>query len=263
MKNTLLPDTQNTKDIRNIVINQVGIKDILHPIKFVNRDSESHPTIANFTMTVRLPENVKGTHMSRFIEILNDGECSFGIDTFMNLVQTVADKLDSSDAQIIVDFPFFRNKKAPSSGVESLLDYKVTLTGTIVNGEPELTLKVVVPVTSLCPCSKSISKYGAHNQRSHITIEAKAAKGETIYLEDLIDLAEEKASSELYAILKRDDEKVVTERAYENPAFVEDIVRDIAVELNANKKVNFYCLESENFESIHNHSAYALITNQK
>jgi len=263
MKNTLLPDTQNTKDIRNIVINQVGIKDILHPIKFVNRDSESHPTIANFTMTVRLPENVKGTHMSRFIEILNDGECSFGIDTFMNLVQRVADKLDSSDAQIIVDFPFFRNKKAPSSGVESFLDYKVTLTGTIVNGEPELTLKVVVPVTSLCPCSKSISKYGAHNQRSHITIEAKAAKGETIYLEDLIDLAEEKASSELYAILKRDDEKVVTERAYENPAFVEDIVRDIAVELNANKKVNFYCLESENFESIHNHSAYALITNQK
>ena len=263
MKNTLLPDTQNTKDIRNIVINQVGIKDILHPIKFVNRDSESHPTIANFTMTVRLPENVKGTHMSRFIEILNDGECSFGIDTFMNLVQTVADRLDSSDAQIIVDFPFFRNKKAPSSGVESFLDYKVTLTGTIVNGEPELTLKVVVPVTSLCPCSKSISKYGAHNQRSHITIEAKAAKGETIYLEDLIDLAEEKASSELYAILKRDDEKVVTERAYENPAFVEDIVRDIAVELNANKKVNFYCLESENFESIHNHSAYALITNQK
>ena len=263
MKNTLLPDTQNTKDIRNIVINQVGIKDILHPIKFVNRDNESHPTVANFTMTVRLPENVKGTHMSRFIEILNDGECSFGIDTFMNLVQRVADKLNSSDAQIIVDFPFFRNKKAPSSGVESFLDYKVTLTGTIVNGEPDLTLKVVVPVTSLCPCSKSISKYGAHNQRSHITIEAKAAKGETIYLEDLIDLAEEKASSELYAILKRDDEKVVTERAYENPAFVEDIVRDIAVELNANKKVNFYCLESENFESIHNHSAYALITNQK
>ena len=243
--------------------NQVGIKDILHPINFVNRDNESHPTVANFTMTVRLPENVKGTHMSRFIEILNDGECSFGIDTFMNLVQTVADKLDSSDAQIIVDFPFFRNKKAPSSGVESFLDYKVTLTGTVVNGEPELTLKVVVPVTSLCPCSKSISKYGAHNQRSHITIEAKSAKGEKIYIEDLIDLAEEKASSELYAILKRDDEKVVTERAYENPAFVEDIVRDIAVELNANKKVNFYCLESENFESIHNHSAYALITNQK
>ena len=263
MKNTLLPDTQNTKDLRNIVINQVGIKDILHPISFVNRDTESHPTVANFTMTVRLPENVKGTHMSRFIEILNDNDCIFGVDNFMDLVQTVADKLDSSDAQIIVAFPFFRNKKAPSSGVESLLDYNATLTGSLTDGKPDLTLKVVVPVTSLCPCSKSISKYGAHNQRSHITIEAKATDGATIYLEDLIDLAEQKASSELYAILKRDDEKVVTERAYENPAFVEDIVRDIAVELNADKKVNYYCLESENFESIHNHSAYALITNQK
>ena len=181
----------------------------------------------------------------------------------MDLVQTVADKLDSTDAQIIVDFPFFRNKKAPSSGVQSLLDYKATLIGSLTDGKPDLTVKVVVPVTSLCPCSKSISKYGAHNQRSHITIEAKATDGATIYLEDLIDLAEQKASSELYAILKRDDEKVVTERAYENPAFVEDIVRYIAVELNADKKVNYYCLESENFESIHNHSAYALITNQK
>jgi GTP cyclohydrolase I len=126
-----------------------------------------------------------------------------------------------------------------------------------------LTVKVVVPVTSLCPCSKSISEYGAHNQRSHITIEVKPCKGSVVFLEDLIDLAEQKASSELYAILKRDDEKVVTERAYENPAFVEDIVRDIAVELNANDKINYYSLESENFESIHNHSAYALITNQK
>ena len=263
MKNKLLPDTQNTKDMRNIVINQVGIKDILHPINFVNRNNESHPSVANFTMTVELPANVKGTHMSRFIEILNDGECNFGVESFMDLVQTVADKLESTDALVIVQFPFFRNKKAPSSGVQSLLDYQATLTGSVVDGKSELTLKVVVPVTSLCPCSKSISKYGAHNQRSHITIEAKATKGSTIYLEDLIDLAEQKASSELYAILKRDDEKVVTERAYENPAFVEDIVRDIAVDLNSDKKVNYYCLESENFESIHNHSAYALITNQK
>ena len=263
MKNKLLPDTQNTKDMRNIVINQVGIKDILHPINFVNRDNESHPSVANFTMTVELPANVKGTHMSRFIEILNDGECNFGVESFMDLVQTVADKLESTDALVIVEFPFFRNKKAPSSGVQSLLDYQVTLTGSVVDGKSELTLKVVVPVTSLCPCSKSISKYGAHNQRSHITIEAKATKGSTIYLEDLIDLAEQKASSELYAILKRDDEKVVTERAYENPAFVEDIVRDIAVDLNSDKKINYYCLESENFESIHNHSAYALITNHK
>ena len=263
MKNTLLPDTQNTKDLRNIVINQVGIKDIKHPINFINRDMESFPSIGNFTMTVRLPENVKGTHMSRFIEILNANECTFSIESFMDLVQSVAEKLDSNTARIVVDFPFFRNKSAPSSGVKSLLDYQATLIGDIKDGEANLSVKVVVPVTSLCPCSKSISKYGAHNQRSHITIEAKASEGSVVHLENLIDLAEQKASSELYAILKRDDEKVVTERAYENPAFVEDIVRDIAVELNEDKKINYYSLESENFESIHNHSAYALITNQK
>ena len=151
MKNTLLPDTQNTKDIRNVVINQVGIKDILHPINFVNRNNESHPSVANFTMTVELPANVKGTHMSRFIEILNDGECSFGIESFMNLVQKVADKLESNDARVIVDFPFFRNKKEPSSGVQSLLYYQATLTGRVIDGKPDLTIKVVVPVTSLCP----------------------------------------------------------------------------------------------------------------
>jgi GTP cyclohydrolase I (EC 3.5.4.16) len=143
------------------------------------------------------------------------------------------------------------------------MDYQVTLYGTLDKGEFEVMMKVVVPVTSLCPCSKSISKYGAHNQRSHITIKAKATKGETLHIEDLIDLAERKASCELYAILKRDDEKLVTERAYDNPAFVEDLVRDIALDLNNDEKISYYRLESENFESIHNHSAYALIENQK
>ena len=263
MQSKNLPDTQNTTDVRNIVINEVGIKDILHPINFINRDHDSLPSVANFTMTVRLPENVKGTHMSRFVEILNEKECAFSVQTFMNLVQTVADKLNSNSSHIIVDFPFFRKKSAPSSGVESLLDYHATLSGKIINGKNDLSVKVVVPVTSLCPCSKSIAKYGAHNQRSHITIEAKASEGFDLYLEDLIDLAEQKASSELYAVLKREDEKIVTERAYDNPAFVEDIVRDIAVELNNNEKIDYYCLESENFESIHNHSAYAMITYKK
>ena len=263
MQSKHLPDTQNTTDVRNIVINEVGIKDILHPINFINRDQESFPSVANFTMTVRLPENVKGTHMSRFVEVLNEKECAFSVQTFMNLVQTMADKLNSNSSHIIVDFPFFRKKSAPSSGVESLLDYHATLSGKIIDGKTDLSVKVVVPVTSLCPCSKNISKYGAHNQRSHITIEAKASEGSDLYLEDLIDLAEQKASSELYAVLKREDEKIVTERAYDNPAFVEDIVRDIAVELNNNEKIDYYCLESENFESIHNHSAYAMITNKK
>jgi len=181
MKNTLLPDTQNIKDLRNIVINQVGIKDILHPISFVNKANESHPSVANFTMTVRLPENVKGTHMSRFIEILNANECSFSVESFMDLVQTVAEKLDSTSARIVVDFPFFRKKSAPSSGVQSLLDYQATLIGNITDGKADMSVKVVVPVTSLCPCSKSISEYGAHNQRSHITIEAKPSEGAVVF----------------------------------------------------------------------------------
>jgi len=263
MKSNNLPDTQSSADIRNIVINEVGIKDISHPINFVNRTGESCPSVGNFTMTVSLPANVKGTHMSRFVEILNEKECTFTAQSFIELVDRVAKKLESDSAHISVEFPFFRKKVAPSSGVESFMDYKVTISGTLSQGETSISMKVVVPVTSLCPCSKSISKYGAHNQRSHITIEARATKGAELALEDLIDLAEEKASCELYAILKREDEKIVTERAYDNPAFVEDLVRDIAVELNNNDKINSYCLESENFESIHNHSAYALIKNQK
>ncbi len=263
MKSCDLPDTQNNLDTRQIIIDRVGIKDIAHPITYVDRDGNKSPTVGNFTMTVTLPENVKGTHMSRFIQILNEGPCEFNSGNFSKIIEKVRDRLESDTAHITLDFPFFRKKSAPSSGVESLMDYQVTLDGSLEKGKTEVMIKVVVPVTSLCPCSKSISKYGAHNQRSHITIKAKAAVGKTLYLEDLIDLAEKKASCELYAILKREDEKVVTERAYDNPAFVEDLVRDIAVALNANDNINYYSLESENFESIHNHSAYALIENQK
>jgi len=244
MKSCDLPDTQNNKDTRQIVIDKVGIKDISHPITYVDRNGNHMPTIGNFTMTVTLPEHVKGTHMSRFIEILNDGPCEFNSGNFDRIINKVREKLESDTAQ-------------------SMMDYQVTLYGVLDKGESEVMMKVVVPVTSLCPCSKSISKYGAHNQRSHITIKAKVTKGKTLYIEDLIDLAERKASCELYAILKREDEKVVTERAYDNPAFVEDLVRDIAVELNNDERISYYRLESENFESIHNHSAYALIENQK
>ena len=258
-----LPDTQNKVDTRQIVIDKVGIKDISHPITYIDREGNRMPTIGNFTMTVTLPEDVNGTHMSRFIEILNDGPCEFDSANFDRIINKVRERLDSKTAHITLDFPFFRKKQAPSSGVESMMDYQVTLYGVLDKGEYEVMMKVVVPVTSLCPCSKSISKYGAHNQRSHITIKAKANKGQMLYIEDLIDLAERKASCELYAILKRDDEKHVTERAYDNPAFVEDLVRDIAVELNNDDRINYYRLESENFESIHNHSAYALIENQK
>jgi GTP cyclohydrolase I len=258
-----LPDTQNKVDTRDIIIDKVGIKDISHPITYLDKFGNKVHTVGSFTMTVELPADVKGTHMSRFIEILNEGPCEFNSTNFHRITDKVKNKLDATSGYVTVNFKFFRNKQAPSSGVQSLMDYDVTLYGELKDGKSEVGVKVIVPVTSLCPCSKSISEYGAHNQRSHITIKAKPAEGESIDLEDLIELAEKKASCELYAILKRDDEKHVTERAYENPAFVEDLVRDIALDLNNDTRIKYYRLESENFESIHNHSAYALIENSK
>lgn len=263
MKKNNLPDTQNNIDMRNIAVNKAGIKDILHPINFINAKGKKSPSIGKFTMTVSLPINAKGTHMSRFIEILNETECTFSIQNFIELVDKVNNKLESKNSYVDVQFPFFREKLAPSSKSKGLIDYQVHLSGSSQDGKKTTLIKVLIPVTSLCPCSKSISKYGAHNQRSHITIQVKVKNIDEFYIEDLIDLAEKKSSCELYSILKREDEKVITERAYENPAFVEDLVRDIAAELNNNENIYYYCVESENFESIHNHSAYALIEKQK
>jgi GTP cyclohydrolase I len=257
MSNTKLPDTQNKADSRNIIINKVGIKDIKHPLTFIDRSGAKQPSVGNWQMTVGLSADVKGTHMSRFIEILNNKTPEFSVDSLAEMTKNTLEKLEASSAQIEVNFPIFVNKTAPTSKVQSLLDYDATIISEAKNGEISTTLKVVVAITSLCPCSKSISKYGAHNQRSHITIVAKSSGG--LFFEDLIDLTEKSASCQLYAILKREDEKFVTEYAYDNPAFVEDLVRDIAIELNNNDKITGYTLESENFESIHNHSAYALI----
>jgi GTP cyclohydrolase I len=257
MSNTKLPDTQNKVDSRNIIINKVGIKDIKHPLTFIDRSGAKQPSVGNWQMTVGLSADVKGTHMSRFIEILNNKTPEFSVDSLAEMTKNTLEKLEASSAQIEVNFPIFVNKTAPASKVQSLLDYDATIISEAKNGEISTTLKVVIAITSLCPCSKSISKYGAHNQRSHITIVAKSSGG--LFFEDLIDLTEKSASCQLYAILKREDEKFVTEYAYDNPAFVEDLVRDIAIELNNNDKITGYTLESENFESIHNHSAYALI----
>lgn len=253
----MLPDTQNKIDNRQITINKVGIKDIRHPIIYLDNNGKKQPSIGNWQMTVSLKPEVKGTHMSRFIEILNQENMEFSVASFENITKKVVTKLDATTAEIIVNFPLFVNKTAPSSGVKSLLDYDATLISKIKNGVITTTVKVVIAVTSLCPCSKSISKYGAHNQRSHITIAAVTSGN--LSFEDLINIAEKEASCELYAILKREDEKIVTERAYDNPAFVEDLVRDMAIALNNNSNISSYVLESENFESIHNHSAYALI----
>ena len=254
-------DVQNSADTRKIANNKVGIKDIRHPVKVADRTVGEQHTIANFNMYVYLPHNFKGTHMSRFVEILNNHEREISVKSFKDMLVEMADRLESSAGHIEMTFPYFINKKAPVSGVESLLDYEVTLIGDIVEGNPEMSIKVVVPVTSLCPCSKSISDYGAHNQRSHVTITVQTS--DFVWIEEIIDIVEGEASCELFGLLKRPDEKFVTERAYDNPKFVEDMVRDVAGKLNQDERIIAYTVESENFESIHNHSAYALIEKTK
>ncbi len=257
----VIDDVQGRADTRRLPINRVGIKDIYHPVRVKDRSRGEQHTIANFNMYVALPHNFKGTHMSRFVEILNEHEREISVESFGEMLAQMTARLDSDGGHLEMSFQYFVMKKAPVSGVESLLDYRATLAAELKNGRTETWLKVVVPVTSLCPCSKKISDYGAHNQRSHMTISARIA--EHVWIEELIDIAEQEASCELYGILKRPDEKYVTERAYDNPKFVEDMVRDVALKLNVDDRVRAYVVESENFESIHNHSAYARIERDK
>jgi len=255
-----IEDVQSRADTRQLPINKVGIKDIYHPVRVKDRSGGEQHTVANFNMYVNLPHNFKGTHMSRFVEILHR-EREIGVASFKAMLEEMTTRLDADAGHIEMTFPYFVMKRAPVSGVESLMDYKATLIGEHSGGRTQMWIKVVVAVTSLCPCSKKISNYGAHNQRSHVTITAKIA--EHIWIEELIEMAEREGSCELYGILKRPDEKYVTERAYDNPKFVEDMVRDVAAVLNLDERIDRYMVESENFESIHNHSAYALIVKDK
>ncbi|MEN8168892.1 MAG: GTP cyclohydrolase FolE2 [Pseudomonadota bacterium] len=258
---TPIADVQNSEDTRQIAINKVGIKDIRHPIRVMDRNEGEQHTIANFNMYVNLPHNFKGTHMSRFVEILNQHEREISVKSFKEMLSEMVVRLEAESGHVEMSFPYFVNKKAPESGVQSLMDYEVTFLGEVLNGTPDLAVKVVVPVTSLCPCSKKIADRGAHNQRSHVTVTVRT--NTFVWIEDIIDMVEKQASCELFGLLKRPDEKHVTERAYDNPKFVEDMVRDIAVQLNNDERITYYVVESENFESIHNHSAYALIEMDK
>jgi GTP cyclohydrolase I len=257
----IITDVQSRPDTRRIPIDRVGVKDIYHPVRVKDRAGGEQHTIANFNMYVHLPQDFKGTHMSRFVEILNEHEREISVESFNEMLAEMTGRLDSAAGHLEMTFPYFIMKRAPVTGVQSLLDYRATLAADLKDGAVETWLKVVVPVTSLCPCSKEISDYGAHNQRSHVTVSVRIA--EHVWLEELIEMAEQEGSCELYGILKRPDEKYVTERAYDNPKFVEDIVRDIAVRLNADERVRAYVIESENFESIHNHSAYARVERDK
>lgn len=256
-----IPDVQNSEDKRQIPIDKVGIRDIRHPVQISDRDGRTQSTIATLNMYVGLPQQYKGTHMSRFVEALNSHEYSINVHSFSKLLTGMTALLDATDGYIEMSFPYFVKKSAPVSGVKSLLDYQVSLIGEVRQGKHDITIKVVVPVTSLCPCSRDISERGAHNQRSHVTVTVRTA-GE-VWIEDLIDVVESAASCELYGLLKRPDEKYVTEKAYDNPKFVEDMVRDVAILFNNDERIRAYTIESENFESIHNHSAYAMLSHKK
>ncbi|MCA9297974.1 MAG: GTP cyclohydrolase I FolE2 [Planctomycetes bacterium] len=252
-----LADVQGSADLRRIAIDKVGIKDIRHPVRVADRQGGHQNTIATFNMYVALPHNFKGTHMSRFVEVLNAHEFVISVESFRTILREMVDRLDAQSGHIEMSFPYFVEKKAPVSGVKSLMDYEIGLIGDVrPEGERHM-VRVLVPITTLCPCSKKISERGAHNQRGHVTVTVETRK--FIWIEELIDLVEGQASCDLYGILKRPDEKWVTEQAYDNPKFVEDMVRDVAALLDADERVLGYSVEVENFESIHNHSAYAYI----
>lgn len=254
-----LPDVQSSPDDRALAIQHVGVRGLRYPLNLRTAAGEVAHTVATVEMTVGLPPEVKGTHMSRFVELLEVRGDALALADMRALMGEMLARLEAGSGRIELRFPYFVRKRAPVSGVDSLLDIDAAwIVETGADGVPQVTVQVAAPVTSLCPCSKKISDYGAHNQRSQITITA--VLGETdLSIEELVRMAEEEASCEVFGLLKRPDEKWVTERAYDNPKFVEDLVRDIALRLRAEPRVRYWTVESENFESIHNHSAYALI----
>ncbi|MHA3770189.1 GTP cyclohydrolase FolE2 [Verrucomicrobiota bacterium sgz303538] len=256
-----LKDTQSEPDTRNIPIDRVGVKSLRYPIRIRDKAHAEQHTVANVALTVDLPHHHKGTHMSRFVEVLNEFGPVLHVDNISQMLHDLVKKLHSENAHVEFEFPFFLEKKAPVTGAIGLLDYTVRFSATLEKGVIDFVVTLVVPVTTLCPCSKAISIHGAHNQRGHVTYSVRFKK--PIWIEDLIQLVESCASSELYSLLKRPDEKAVTERAYENPVFVEDLVRNVAVRSDKEPDIIWYRVEAENFESIHNHNAYALIERKK
>ncbi len=255
MKNTI--DIQNLNDTRKVTIDKVGVKGVKYPIIVEDRANETQHTIADLDIFVELPHQHRGTHMSRFIEVLNEYHQRNVISEIENFVQEIKKRLDADSAFVNINFPYFISKAAPVSGITSLMSYDCFFMASHQD-DFEMKIGVKVPITTVCPCSKEISEYGAHNQRSIVTVIIKYS--EYVWLEEIIDIVEAAASCEVYSLLKRSDEKYVTEKGYDNPKFVEDIVRDIVVELKKDQRILEYSVESENFESIHNHSAYASVT---
>src|SRR5277367_6429390 len=256
-KGAPLHDKQSERDDRQLSINKVGVRGLRFPIQVRDKARAIQNTVATIGMFVELPKEFKGTHMSRFVEVLNAHGNVIHVENISAILRELQKKLNAATSHLEIEFPYFMSKKSPVSRLKSLMDYVARFDATASGAEIDFVLTVKANVTTLCPCSKAIAKYGAHNQRGEVTVALRSTK--VVWIEDLIAMIEGAASSELYALLKRQDEKAVTERAYENPVFVEDLVRNVALRLNADARVSWYKVEAENFESIHNHNAYACI----
>jgi GTP cyclohydrolase I len=257
-----MDDIQSLPDDRNIALDQVGVTDLSYPITVYDRAKREQQTVARFTMSVSLPHHFKGTHMSRFVEVIEDHQGLVTMKTLPGILRDLKEKLDAERARIEVRFPYFMERSAPATKAKGLMDYECSFVGEVNGGEDDFVLGVRVPVTSLCPCSKAISDYGAHNQRGFITIQVRSGRGaeglrHIVWIEELVEVAEGSASAPVYPLLKRADERHVTMQAYDNPVFVEDMVRNVAVRLQKDERVAWFTVEAVNMESIHNHSAFA------
>ena len=256
-----MPDVQASKDHRHVAIDRVGVKDVVYPMKLATRDGGEQNTVASINMYVALPQEQKGTHMSRFLEVLNEHACQpFRPEDIPAITRKIKERLHAEEAHFEASFTYFIEKPAPVTAQKGLMNYEVTFACT-ANSHEDFVMSVAAPATSLCPCSKEISEYGAHNQRCRI--EASVRMDGVLWIEDLVELLEGAASHPVYAVLKRPDEKFVTEKAFENPKFVEDIVRDLAVALDDEDRIVQYSISSENYESIHSHNAYAELERDK
>jgi GTP cyclohydrolase I len=251
-------DMQNQPDFRNIPIDKVGIKGLKYPVTVRDKRNESQSTVAEISMYVDLPHQCKGTHMSRFVELLHQSRSVMSLESLTMILEDMKTTLGAQSSHIEISFPYFIEKTSPTTGARGLMDYDCTIIGSANSGKnADIVLKVAVPVTSVCPCSKEISECGAHNQRGEVLVSTRFHK--FIWIEDIVELVEQSASCDIFSVLKRADEKFVTEKAYNNPKFVEDIVRDVAKELIEDENITWFSVSAENFESIHNHSAYAYI----
>jgi GTP cyclohydrolase I len=250
-----MKDVQNQPDHRKIDLTKVGIKGIRYPMNVLDRANKTQATVATVNMYVHLPHRFKGTHMSRFVEVLNDYCADLNLKTFFEMLDRIKKSLDAPAANLEISFPYFMKKRAPVSGVPSMMEYTSKYVGEIRGDERELYISVQVPVCTLCPCSKEISTQGAHNQRGIVSVTALFK--DFFWIEEVIEIVEGSASSEVFALLKREDEKYITEQAYSRPMFVEDVVREVTDKLTRDPRFVLFSVEAENFESIHNHSAYA------